>query len=81
VSTKVLETATEPEPVDTWRDTPAYDAKARRARADAHCRTWQHGRHIDTLPLEPRQPSLTHPPAFPKLKVYGAEPWTVKRRP
>src|SRR6516165_8141772 len=48
---------------------------------DAPCRTWQHGRHIDTLPLEPRQPSLTHPPAFPKLKVYGAEPWTVKRRP
>jgi hypothetical protein len=65
----------------TWRETPPHDADARRDRAEAHRSTWQHGRHIDTLPLEPRQSSLTHPPAFPKLKVYGAELWTAKRRP
>ena len=58
---------------DTWREIPAYDSDARRERAEAHCRTQQHGRHIDTLPLEPVPPPLTHPPAFPRLKVYGAE--------
>jgi hypothetical protein len=66
---------------DTWRETPSYDAEARRDRAEAYRRTWQYGRHIDTLPLEPTQAPLAYPPAFPKLEIYGAEPWTVKRRP
>ena len=72
--------ATDDLAADTWRETPAYDRQARRDRAEAHCRTWQYGRHIDTLPLELAQPPLAHPPAFPKLEIYGAEPW-VKRRP
>src|SRR5262245_8280006 len=58
---------------ETWRDTPAFDYEVRRERAEAHCRTQQHGRHIDTIPLEPRQPPLIHPPAFPKLKICGGE--------
>jgi len=59
---------------DTWRDIPPYDAEARRERAEMHCRTPQHGRHIDTLPLEPIQPPLIHPPAFPKLIVRDGKP-------
>jgi hypothetical protein len=59
---------------ETWRDLPPYDYEARRERAEAHCRTQQHGRHIDTLPLEPRQPPLTDPPAFPWLQICGGEP-------
>jgi len=40
--------------ISTWREVPPYNAKARNDHAEAHCRTWQHGRHIDTLPREPK---------------------------
>jgi|SRR5262245_47259275 len=59
--------------ISTWREVPPYDAKARNDHAEAHCRTWQHGRHIDTLPGEPKQSPLTHP-----LEVYAESnpfPW------
>jgi hypothetical protein len=58
---------------ETWRDLSPYDHEARHARAKDHCRSQQRGRHIDTLPLEPRQPPLIHPPALPKLKICGGE--------